>query len=166
MTIYWIQTQSDDVFAALEEVERALAEGATGQPPAFASAPADADPYLAENLAAAHATWAIDPHAIVTSTRKGLAGPINLFQRVARRLSWWQTLPQWQQASSFHGALVRLVDVLLDRQRLLGIRIGQLEAANLPAHMFALEQQIQALRDEQRELRRRIAELERALSER
>jgi hypothetical protein len=56
-----------------------------------------------------------------------------------------------------------VIDVLLDRQRLLGIRIADLERANLPAHVYALEQQIQALRSEQRELRQRIALLEQQL---
>jgi hypothetical protein len=120
------------------------------------------DPYLTESLSVAHATWAIDQQAIVVSSRPGLAAAINAFQGLFRRLTWWHTLPQWQQATTFHGAIVRVIDVLLDRQRLLGIRIGQLESANTRAHIFALEQQIQALRDEQRELRRRVAELERA----
>jgi hypothetical protein len=165
MTIHWITTESDDVFAALEAVERAVTAGDHGvAPPAPAASGSNAeyDSYLAESLGAAHATWAIDQQAIVVSSRPGLAAAINAFQRLFRRLTWWHTLPQWQQATTFHGAVVRVIDVLLDRQRLLGIRIGQLESANTKAHIFALEQQIQALRDEQRELRRRIAELEQA----
>lgn len=160
MTIHWIQTQSDDVFDTLDAVERAVAAGETGTPPAGPPIATDQDPYLTESLAVAHGSWSVDPAQIVVSSRPGLAGAINRFQRLVRRATWWYTLPQWQQASGFHGAIVRIVDVLLDRQRLLGIRVGQLESANTPAHIFALEQQIQALRDEQRELRRRIAELE------
>jgi hypothetical protein len=165
MTIYWIKTESDDVFAALAAVEQALASDNVGQPlSTTAPAASDTDSYLTDNLAAARSAWAVDPHAIVVSSRPGLAPAINLFQQLVRRLTWWQTLPQWQQISSFHGALVRIIDVLLDRQRLLGVRVNQLESLNAPAHLFALEQQIQALRDEQRLLRRQIAELERQLA--
>jgi hypothetical protein len=164
MTIHWIQTQSDDVFATLDEIERAIAAGDTGAPPAGPPAIVDQDPYLTESLSIARASWSVDPNQIVTSSRPGLAGVINLFQRLVRRATWWYTLPQWLQASKFHGAVVRIIDVLLDRQRLLGIRIGQIESTNAPAHLFALEQQIQALRDEQRELRRRIQELEQTQS--
>ncbi len=166
MTTYWIQTSSDDVFEVLAAVDQALQADQHGiaptlQEPVVAGA---ADPYLIDNLAIAHATWMVDSQAIVVSSRPGLGSAINAFQQIVRRVTWWQNLPQWQQVSSFHGALVRIIDVLLDRQRLLGIRIGQLESTNMPAHVFALEQQIQALRDEQRDLRRRVAELEQRLS--
>lgn len=161
MSIHWIQTTSDDVFAALDAVQRALESGDQGVPPGAAAAPsADTDPYLVESLAALHQGWEVDQHAIVMSNRPGLASAINLFQRIVRRLTWWQSMPQWLQVNHFHGAAVRVIDVVLDRQRLQSIRIGQLESANTAAHIFALEQQIQALRDEQRELRKRLAALE------
>lgn len=166
MPTYWIQTSSDDVFEALEAVEQALLSGDQGSAPVLPEpvAAVDTDPYLMENLGVAQAHWMVDQQAIVESQRPGVAPVINLFQRVVRRATWWQALPQWQQVSMFHGALVRIIDVILDRQRLLRIRVSQLESANLPAHIFALEQQIQSLRDEQRELRRRVAELERHLA--
>ena len=161
MSIHWIQTTNDDVFDTLDAVERAVSTGNQGNPPSMAAAQSsDSDPYLVESLTLVHQTWAIDQQAIVMSNRPGLAAGINLFQRIVRRLTWWQSLPQWLQVNSFHGAVVRVIDVVLDRQRLHGIRIGQLESANTAAHLFALEQQIQALRDEQRELRRRLAALE------
>jgi hypothetical protein len=162
MTIHWVSTSSDDVFEALAAVDQALMQGDPGQAPA-ASMPAqsaDQDPYLIEGVQALHGRWSIDQVAIVHSNRPGLARAINTFQQVVRKATWWYQLPQWNQVSSFHAAVVRVIDVLLDRQRLLGIRIAQLEQANTAAHIFALEQQIQALRDEQRMLRQRIAELE------
>jgi hypothetical protein len=163
MSIYWIQTDSDDVFAALDRVEQAVTHGDQGNAPHVPVATShDTDPYLIESLAVVHQSWAVDQNAIIMSTRTGFAGVINLFQRFVRRLTWWQSMPQWLQVNSFHGALVRVIDVLLDRQRLHSIRIDQLESANTGAHIFALEQQIQALRDEQRELRKRLAELEKA----
>ncbi len=165
MSIHWIQTDSDDVFAALDAVDQAVTHGDQGSAPHIpVTLSNDSDPYLIESLAVVHQSWAIDQNVIIMSTRLGFAGIINLFQRIVRRLTWWQSMPQWLQVNSFHGALVRVVDVLLDRQRLHSIRIGQLESANTNAHIFALEQQIQALRDEQRELRKRLAELERAES--
>jgi hypothetical protein len=167
MATYWVHTTSDDVFEALSAVDQALQSGNQGSAPTSPeiAIAGDADPYLTENVATAHTTWMVDSQAIVQSNRPGLGRAINLFQQIVRRATWWQTLPQWQQVSAFHGALVRVIDVLLDRQRLLGIRISQLESTNMPMHVFALEQQIQALRDEQRTLRRRVAELEQRLHE-
>jgi hypothetical protein len=161
MSIHWIKTQSDDVFEALEAIDQAITQQQQGDAPVVAAVvSSDTDPYLTESVAVAHANWAVDQRAIVMSSRPGFGSLINLFQRVVRRLTWWQQSPQWQQANTFHGAVVRVLDVLLDRQRLHHIRLGQLESANTAAHLFALEQQIQALRDEQRSLRKRIAELE------
>jgi hypothetical protein len=161
MSIYWIQTESDDVFAALDAVEAALTQGKIGTPPPALPAPVgEADPYLLESVASAHQTWAVDQSAIVMSSISGIGTLINRFQRVVRRATWWQQSPQWQQVNTFHAAVVRIIDVVLDRQRLHTIRLGQLESANTAAHIFALEQQIQALRDEQRLLRRRISQLE------
>jgi hypothetical protein len=161
MTIYWVNTESNDALDALAAIEHALATGETGTPPAAALPESERrDSYLDDNLAYLHDRWNVDQHAIVTSSRPVLARAVHLFQRAARRATWWHSLPQWQQVSAFHGALVRVVDVLFDRQRLLALRIAELERAHLPAHLYALEQQVQALRAEQRQLRRRIAELE------
>jgi hypothetical protein len=165
MTIYWVNSETTSAADALAAIERALAAGDTGTPPAAARPESErADPFLAENLAYIHSSWAIDPHTIVISSRPVLARGINAFQRIVQRATWWRSQLQWQQVSAFHGALVRLIDVLLDRQRLLRIRIADLERAHVPAHVYALEQQLQALRSEQRELRRRIAELEHKLA--
>jgi hypothetical protein len=161
MSIHWIETQSDDVFATLDAIDQALATKNHGQIPGSApSVSADMDPYLTESVASAHRHWSVDTGAVIMSNRPGIGRLIIALQRVIRLLTWWQYLPQWQQISQFHAAIVRIIDVLLDRQRLHHIRLGQLESANTAAHLFALEQQIQALRDEQRELRRRLAALE------
>lgn len=165
MTIYWVKTDSTDALDALAAVEQALAQGDTGTPPATKQITTDdPDRYLTENIALAHATWPVDPHEIVNSNRLLLAHAINLFQRLVKKLTWWYALPQWQQVSQFHGAAVRVIDVLVERQRLLSIRLNALESTHLPMHVYALEQQIQALRSEQRELRRRVAELEQQLA--
>lgn len=161
MSIYWVQPTNNDVFATLAAVEQALASNTPGTAPATQHAPAENDPYLSENLADLHANWAVDASRVIASPRPG----VESFQRGVRRLTWWYSMPQWQAISQFHAAVVRVIDVLLDRQRLLGIRIGQVEAQNMPMHVFALEQQIQALRDEQRLLRERVSQLEQQLGE-
>ena len=164
MTIYWIKTESTQALDTLSAVEAALESGDRGRPPSQANPVEEQDAYLVENLAHAHERWSIDQQAIVVSQHPRLAAGINGFQYLLRRMAWWHTAPQWQQISAWNAAIVRIIDVLLDRQRLLGIRIANLERTNMAMHVYALEQQIQALRDEQRELRRRIAELENRLN--
>ncbi len=164
MTIYWIKTESTQALDTLSAVEAALESGDRGRPPSQANPVEEQDAYLVENLAHAHERWSIDQQAIVVSQHPRLAASIHGFQYLLRRMAWWHTAPQWQQISAWNAAIVRIIDVLLDRQRLLGIRIANLERTNMAMHVYALEQQIQALRDEQRELRRRIAELENRLN--
>ncbi len=170
MTIYWVNTDSDNALDLMTAVERALESGATGTPPppGMSSAPAtptdSGDAYLAENMALARATWTVDPHRIVVSSRPGVAAAINAFQRLARRATWWYALPQWLQISEFHGAVVRALDALAEKERLLGIRVREIEQMRLPAHLFALQQQVAALRAERDLLARRVAELEARLA--
>lgn len=168
MTVYWVRTDNKSAFAALEAVERALAENDTGTPAtalraAEAPDPASGDPYLRENLECMAATWAIDPHQIVVSRRPGLAAALNGFQRLVRRGSWWYTLPQWQQISEFHGALMRVTESLLEHQRRLRDQIAS--GALTPAgRTQALEEQVQMLRMEQLTLQNRVTELETRLA--
>jgi hypothetical protein len=164
MTVYWVRTESKSAFAALEAVERALAENDTGTPAKALGAAetldsAAGDPYLRENLERMAATWAIDPHQIVVSRRPGLAAAINGFQRLLRRGSWWYTLPQWQQISEFHGALMRVTESLLEHQRRLRDQITS-GALTPTGRTQALEEQVQMLRMEQLALQNRVAELE------
>lgn len=166
MSIYWVRNESNSALDAMVAVEQALAAGNTGTAPQQVTPPlAESDTYLNDNIVLAHAIWPVDPHRIIHSNRPVLAIVINLFQKIVRRLTWWYVLPQWLQISEFHGALVRAIDALIERQRLLAIRVSAIESAHTPVHVYALEQQIQALRAEQRELRRQIAELERRIAE-
>ncbi|MGB9752536.1 hypothetical protein [Roseiflexus castenholzii] len=165
MAIYWVHSDSDDALTLMAAVERALEIGDTGTPPApGAGSPATpanpTDAYLHDNLAIARATWSVDPHRIVQSRRPGLAAAINAFQRLVRRATWWYTLPQWLQISEFHGAVVRALDALTEKERRLDMRIRDMEQMRLQAHLFALQQQIAVLRAERAELERRIATLE------
>lgn len=165
MAIYWVNADSDDALTLMAAVERALETGDTGTPPApGASSPAapasPADAYLHENLAVARAIWSVDPHRIVQSNRPGLAAAINAFQRLVRRATWWYTIPQWLQISEFHGAVVRALDALTEKERRLDMRLRDIEQMRLQAHLFALQQQIAVLRAERAELERRIAALE------
>lgn len=166
MTVFWINTESDNALALMEAVAHVLEQGDAGAPPppGIANAPArpidPGDAYLADNLAAARATWSVDPHRIVVSNRPGLAAAINAFQRLTRRATWWYALPQWLQISEFHGALLRALEALAEKERLLGIRVREVEQLRLPAHLFALQQQVATLRGERDRLEQRIAELE------
>jgi hypothetical protein len=150
-------------------VEQALAAGDTGTPAVAPAAQLPAPPdltagdaYLAENLAALRARWPLDPHQIVVSSRPGVGPAINGFQRLVRRATWWYTLPQWLQANQFHGAVVRLLDSLLNRQRQDRARLVELEA--LAGRVAILERRLDVSRIERAQLRRRIAELESRLA--
>jgi hypothetical protein len=166
MAIHWAHTDSENAADALAAVERALAGDAQASP--LTPAGVDprlmeivrADPYLAENIVAAHATWAVDQSAIVTSNRPLLAWAINRFQQLVRRATWWYGAPQWGQVSAFHGAVLRTLTSLIKGQHWLEQRLEDVAGGHVLARTALLEQQILALREEQRTLQARIAELE------
>jgi hypothetical protein len=166
MTIYWVNVDTQDALTLMVAVERALETGDTGTPPppGVAASPAASvnptDTYLHDNMAIARAVWSVDPHRIVLSNRPGLAAAINAFQRLVRRATWWYTLPQWLQISEFHGAVVRALDALIEKERRLDIRMRDIEQMRLQAHLFALQQQIAVLRARNAELESRVAALE------
>jgi hypothetical protein len=165
MTIHWAHTNSENAADALAAVEQALAapSAAPSEPgavdPQLMALVRD-DPYLAENLRALHAGWAVDPHAIVVSSRPGLAWAINRFQQLVRRATWWYALPQWLQISAFHGAVVRTMASLLKEQRRLEQRMDDVAGGHVLVRTALLEQEILALRAELAHLRERLAQLE------
>jgi len=160
MTIYWVRAESENALSAVDAVERALVEGDTGEPPVAprptGPARGELEPYLQENLALLHTTWSVDPNQILWSQRPGLAAALDRFQGLARRVTLWYTLPQWLQANEFHGAVVRVIDSLLNRQR---------QDRELAERVPAIERRLDVMRMEQRQLRRRIAMLEAQLAE-
>lgn len=166
MTIYWVNVDTQDALTLMAAVERALETGDTGTPPppGVSTSPATpvnpTDAYLHDNMAIARAIWSVDPHRIVQSSRPVLATAINAFQRLIRRATWWYTLPQWLQISEFHGAVVRALDALIEKERRLDMRVRDIEQMRLQAHLFALQQQIAVLRTRNAELESRIAVLE------
>jgi len=166
MTIYWVNVDTQDALTLMAAVERALETGDTGTPPppGVAASPAASvnptDTYLHDNMAIARAVWSVDPHRIVLSSRPGLAAAINAFQRLVRRATWWYALPQWLQISEFHGAVVRTLDALIEKERRLDMRVRDIEQMRLQAHLFALQQQIAVLRARNAELESRVAALE------
>ncbi len=167
MTITWVRTDNDSVFSAMEAAEKALVDHPTDTVEADIRVgdkpdPTGGDPYLAENFALVHNLWSINPHQIVTSQRPGLGRAINGFQQVVRRATWWYTLPQWLQISEFHGAVVRVMEAMLEHQRRANQQIQQntIEGAYTLGHVRMLEQQILALQSEQEALLHRIAALE------
>jgi hypothetical protein len=124
-----------------------------------------ADPYLAENIVAAHQSWDIDPNAIVVSRRPLLAWAINRFQRLVRRGTWWYAAPQWERANTFHGAVLRVLSSLIKNQHWLGQRLEDVVGGHVLARTALIEQQILALRAEQEALAARVAQLEARLRE-
>jgi hypothetical protein len=166
MTIYWVRTEDESALGAIDAVDRAIAAGDIGAAPAViapvALAGANIDDYLAEYLDLVHAAWSVDPNQIMELHRPGLSVAANVFQRLVRRATWWYTLPQWLQANQFHGAVVRLLDSLLNRQRQDRARLVELEA--LAGRVAILERRLDVSRIERAQLRRRIAELESRLA--
>lgn len=161
-TILWVRADSDNALDAMAAVERALHGDTTAiaPPPGAAGAASEGASYLADNLALARATWALDPQAIVVSNRPYAAWAVNRFQRIVRRATWWYALPQWLQANEFHGAVVRVLDVLSAHQSQLLERIGALESQVHAGQTQMLEHQLYTLRGEHQELLRRVAALE------
>src|SRR4030095_14634105 len=116
MTITWVHSESDNVFDALEAVERGLAQAEAAPPAALQHEDLFMDDsYLADNVGVMRANWTVDPWCVGASRAGALVRLFNLGQRVARRLTWWYTLPQWQQISEFNGAVVRSTDAVLAR---------------------------------------------------
>lgn len=94
----------------LAAIERGLREG--GPPlealPSLTGLVAG-DPFLAQELAALHASWELRPPA-----SRGL------FARLRARLAWWLLGPELAQASAVNAHLVRVLDSLtahLDAER-------------------------------------------------
>lgn len=170
MTIHWANsTNSMSAADAMAAVERAL-EGADdptvpdGIDPQLIEL-ARGDPYLAENLVAAHETWAVDQHAIVVSHRPALGWAINRFQQLMRRATWWYAAPQWEQANAFHGAVLRVLTSLVKGQHTLQQQLDDVTGGHVLERTALLEQQIRSLREEQLAFQARIAALEAHLGE-
>jgi hypothetical protein len=167
MTIYWVQTDDNSALGAMEAVARALAANDQGEAPrATFAAPQAADVtagdrYLADSLALLHATWPVDANRIVESQRPYLGWALNRFQHLARKATWWYSVPQWLQVEQFHGATVRTIDSILEHQRMLRERLHRLELALLIDRTEALEERMRALRQEHEQLLARLNELER-----
>jgi hypothetical protein len=163
MTIYWVRPNGDSVDQALAAVERALAADDRGVAPPAPPVPAgqaESAAYLAENLQLARETWAVDQGRIVYSRLPVLGALFNGAQQLLRRASWWYTQPQWEQASRFHGALLRAAEALVERQRRADERLDAIERVQLLTQIQSLEQQLSDLRRERRELAERVAVLE------
>ena len=78
---------------------------------------AQGDPYLAEQLAALHAMWEIQPQP-----------PRGALDRLRRRIAWWLLEPELRQINAVHATLTRLIDsliVLADRERAARRRIEE-----------------------------------------
>jgi hypothetical protein len=165
MTITWAHTDSNNIFDALEAVERALEQAESAPPAAVQTEDLFmGDTYLADNVGVMRATWAVDPWRVAAGRAGALGRVFNLGQRVLRRLTWWYTLPQWQQITQFNGAVLRSTDAILARVLRLATRIHELESAHSEPRLRGVEEQLRVAREEQQQLLRRVAELEMQLT--
>ena len=165
MTIYWVRAESDQPLEVMAAVERALVANDTNTPPLPATAARDlfaGDTYLAENLDLARSTWSVDTQRIAESRLPLVGAILNRAQGLARRATAWYGRPQWQQVTTFHGAVVRVIDSLMAHQQRLHGRVQALENLYLLTHIESIEQQLAALRRERVELLERIEALEKA----
>ena len=165
MSIYWVRADSDEPLEVIAAVERALVADDTSTPPPPVHAAHDpfaGDTYLAENLDLARATWSVDSQRITDSHLPLVGALLNRAQGLARRATAWYTRPQWNQATIFHGAVVRVIDSLMAHQQRLHGRVQALENLYLLTHIESIEQQLAALRRERMELLERIKALETA----
>jgi hypothetical protein len=81
---------------------------------------AQGDPYLAEQLAALHTIWEIQPQP-----SRGM------LDRLRRRIAWWLLEPEIRQINTVHATLTRLIDsliVLADRERAARRRIEEYQS--------------------------------------
>ena len=164
MSIYWVRAESDEPLEVMAAVEQALVAGDTSMPP---PSPAHAthdlfagDTYLAENIDLARATWSVDTLSIAEARVPVVGTLLNRAQGLARRATAWYGRPQWQQVTTFHGAVVRVIDSLMAYQQRLHGRVQALENLYLLTHIESIEQQLAALRRERVELLERIEALE------
>jgi hypothetical protein len=158
MSIVWFHTESNNVHEVVEQAAHAL--HAANDPQIEATSPdplALHDPYLAEQVQRMHAEWSVDPWRIVAHSATLPGRVFSLGQRVARRLTWWYTLPQWQQISEFQGATVRVTDTLV--AHLLDMKAQMNTVADVHS-----EQRLRALEDQLRAAQKRIEELEAQLA--
>ena len=166
MSIYWVRAESDEPLEVMATVKQALVAGDTSAPPTL---PAHAthdlfadDTYLAENLDLARATWSVDIQRTAEARVPVVGAILNRAQGLARRATAWYGQSQWQQATTFHGAIVRVIDSLMAHQQRLHRRVQALENLYLLNHIDSIEQQLAALRRERVELLERIEALEKA----
>lgn len=166
MSVVWVNEPHQHVFDAVAAVNQTL--DGTGTAPGSATPSEDVcmgDHYLAENVTHLRTHWSVDTAAVVAVGRGRLARIAALGQHMVRRMTWWYTQPQMIQISHFHAALVRTVDSLLLRSLRLSQRIDNLEAIHSSTRLRTAEEEIRALREEQSQLRERIADLEAKLKD-
>lgn len=161
MSVVWVQTDSHDVFEVTEVGRRAMNPAEDAPAPATPAAQVVlGDSYLTENVQCMHESWSVDPWRVSASHVPGLGRVFMAGQQAVRKLTWWYTLPQWQQVSEFHGAVVRTTDTMLARLAEVIAKIHALEAVRSEQRLQTLEEQLRDARKEHQALLRRITELE------
>ena len=160
MAIIWIEAKPRTVFEALDAIEQAVDHQ---RQLAQLDERFMEDTYLAENATQLQNSWSIDMGRVVPGRNTVLGRAFEAGQRVVRKLSWWYGLPQLQQITEFHAATVRTIDAMITHLHHLTTRMQTLEAMHSEQRLRSIESQLRAIRDEQLQLRQRIAELEQQL---
>ncbi|GAB4443063.1 MAG: hypothetical protein OHK0015_42540 [Chloroflexi bacterium OHK40] len=164
MSVVWASSKATNVFEAAAAVEQALGEA---ERTAAATPTEDlfmGDSYLAENVGAMRASWELNPWTVAPTRPGPLGRALNLSQRAVRRLTWWYTRPQLEQASRFNAAVVRATDALLARLLRITERLHALESTHSEVRLRGLEEQLRVTREEQARLLQRVTQLEAELA--
>ncbi len=169
MSIYWVRFQGESAADAMRAVADALSRDERGiapventietqvetPEPAPVTETVDDDTYLQTNLQTLHAAWSIDPLRPELPTDQRLMSRLRVhLQHLVRRLTRWYILSPWLQTNEFHAAIVRIIDVFLDRQQQM-----RQELLDCQYRLQAAEQQIHLLRNELSLAQQRIMEL-------
>ncbi|MEF3274046.1 MAG: hypothetical protein K6356_06520 [Chloroflexus sp.] len=168
MSIYWVRFQGDSALEAMKAIAEALRQDERGEAPVETPViqeplpkpePTDGDDYLQQNLQIMHTTWSIDPLRPELPADQRLITRLRVhLQHLIRRLTRFYVMSPWLQANEFHGAIVRIIEVLLARQEQ-----WRREMNEYQYRLQAAEQQILFLRNELAMARQQVAGLQQYL---
>ncbi|WP_322816899.1 hypothetical protein [Chloroflexus sp.] len=164
MSIYWIRFQGDSAAEAMKAVADALYQGEHGVAPdagygektmSEPEVTTSGEGYLQSNLQTLYTSWSIDPLRAEPPADQRLISRLRVHvQHLIRRATRWYFFAPWLQANEFHGAVVRIIEVLLARQQQFQQQINDYHY-----RLHAAEQQIHLLRNELAITRQHLMEL-------
>lgn len=166
MSIYWVRFQGESAADVMRAVAAALQQDDRGAAPDQAAAPAPAttvlagdDEYVQRNLTTLHTQWSIDPlRPDPPVDQRLISRALVHAQHFIRRITRWYVMNPWLQTNEFHAAVVRIIDVILDRNDRL-----HRELYEMRYRLQSAEQQVNLLRNELAITRQHLLELRQQL---